>query len=373
MWKVPLFKADYGEEEKNALVEVLESGWTTMGEKTVQFEDQFSRFLGENVSCLAVSSCTAALHMAMLALDIGPGDEVIVPALTFIADLNAVKMVGATPVVVDSTSLDDWNLSVADLKQKITKKTKAIIALHYAGYPFDPEIVNIAREHKIYLVEDVAHAIGGSRNGKMCGTWGDIAAFSFFANKNIAVGEGGMFVTSNPDLLQKAKYLRSHGMSAQSFDRREGRINSYDVLQAGLNYRLNEFASAMGIIQLEKLEVNNQKRKQRVAHYYKLLKSAGLLIPFQKKEEEIVPSYHIFPVLLPENIDRQNFIAEMKKAGIQVSIHYPAYNEFTFYKNIVKEETPVSNEISRRVVTLPLYPIMTLEQVEQVVEAIKLI
>jgi dTDP-4-amino-4,6-dideoxygalactose transaminase len=371
MWKVQLFRADYGHEEKQALIDVLESGWTTMGEKTKSFEEEFSRYMGGGVSSLAVSSCTAALHMAMLTLGVVPGDEVIVPALTFIADLNVVKMVGAAPVVVDSTSFDDWNMSVSDLKQKITKKTKAIIALHFAGYPFDPEIVNIARENDIFLVEDVAHAIGGSRNGKMCGAWGDIAAFSFFANKNIAIGEGGMYVTSSPALLEKGKYLRSHGMSAQSFDRREGRVNSYDVLQAGLNYRLNEFGSALGLVQLAKLEANNQKRKQLVEHYHQSLQSTGLLIPFKKLPIDTTPSYHIFPILLPENINRTSFISDMKLAGIQTSIHYPSYKEFTYYKNIVKEETPVSDEISRRVVTLPLYPMMSVEQVELVADAVK--
>jgi len=370
MWKVQLFKLDYAEAEKQALLDVLESGWITMGEKTKTFEEEFSRYLGGGVSSLAVSSCTAGLHMALLALDIGPGDEVMVPASTFIADLNVVMMVGATPVSVDATSLDDWNISVSDMKRKITKKTKAIIALHFAGHPFDPEIVKIARENNIYIIEDVAHAIGGKRNGKMCGTWGDISAFSFFANKNLAVGEGGMFVAPDPKVFEKGRYLRSHGMSTLSFDRHEGRAISYDVLQPGLNYRMDEFRAALGLVQLAKLDENNARRKKLVEQYHNLLKDTPVHIPFREIPDDTVFSYHIFPVLLPVGADRIAFIGHMKQAQVQTSIHYPAYREFTYYKNIIKEPTPVSDEISARVVTLPLYPTMTPDQVELVSRAV---
>ncbi|MDH4262407.1 MAG: DegT/DnrJ/EryC1/StrS family aminotransferase [Spirochaetia bacterium] len=370
MWKVQLFKLDYGEAEKQALMDVLDSGWITMGEKTKTFEEEFSKYLGGGVSSLAVSSCTAGLHMALLALGIGPGDEVMVPASTFIADLNVVMMVGATPVSIDAASLDDWNISVVDMKRKITKKTKAIIALHFAGHPFDPKIIEIARENNILIIEDVAHAIGGSRNGKMCGTWGDVSAFSFFANKNLAVGEGGMFVAADPNVFDKGRFLRSHGMSTLSFDRHEGRAISYDVLQPGLNYRMDEFRAALGQIQLAKLNENNLKRKKLVQRYQQLLKGTPLQIPFQDIPENTTFSYHIFPVLLPAETDRLAFIGHMKQAQVQTSIHYPAYREFTYYKNIIKEPTPVSDEISARVVTLPLYPTMTQEQVELVCHSV---
>ena len=370
MWDIQLFKLDYGDAEKKALLEVFDSGWLTMGAKTRELEEAFAGYLGGGVSSLAVANCTAALHMALLAAEIGPGDEVMVPASTFIADLNVVMMVGATPVVIDATSLDNWNMSPEQLESKITPKTRAIIALHFGGYPFDIRIAEIARKHNIILIEDVAHAIGGSINGQMCGTIGDISAFSFFANKNLAVGEGGMFVAKDPSLFDRGRLLRSHGMSSLSFDRHAGRTISYDVTQPGLNYRMDEFRSALALVQLAKLEENNRKRKKIVEQYNSLLKNSAVHTPFTNHDKNSVSSYHIYPVLLPEGVDRIAVIESIKARKVQTSIHYPAYKEFTFYKKIIKEKTDVSDEISRRVLTLPLYPGMTSEQVEKVVDAL---
>jgi len=370
MWKVRLFAPDYGEEEKQALVDVIDSGWVAMGEKTAQFEEQFSSYLGGGVGSLAVSSCTAALHIALLALGVGPGDEVIVPALTFIADLNVVEMTGATAVVADIVSLDDWNISIDEVRKKITPKTRAIIALHFAGYPFNPELVTLAKEKGIALIEDTAHAIGGSVDGKMCGTLGDAAAFSFFANKNLPIGEGGMFVSSNPDLLEQGKLIRSHGMSTMSFERHKGRAVSYDVTRPGLNYRMDEFRGALGLVLLAKLEQNNLKRKSIVERYHKRFKETPLQIPFTDLPAGVVPSFHIYPVLLPESVDRSLFIAFLKEKGVQSSVHYPSYSEFSYYrsKNFV---SPLADQVSKRVVTLPLYPGMTDQQVGLVIEAVE--
>jgi dTDP-4-amino-4,6-dideoxygalactose transaminase len=365
MFKIPLFKPDYSEKERNSLLKAFDDGWLAMGKFTRKFEDDFSAYLGDQVESVAVSNCTAALHLALLSLDIKKGDEVLVPASTFVADINVVMMTGARPVAVDSASLTDWNVSFEDFSKKITPKTKAAIVVHFAGYPFDHRIPELCKKKGIALIEDCAHAIGSSLNGSMCGTWGDISAFSFYANKNLAVGEGGMFV-SRGELIQKAKLLRSHGMTALSLERNLNRMISYDVIFPGLNYRITELASAIGIEQLKKLKSGNIKRKNLVKKYISLLSRTPLTIPFVNVPDEVVPSYHIFPVLLPESTNRRSFMEKMTSRGVQTSIHYPAFRDFTGYSKQIKEKTPVSDIISKRAVTLPLYPGLTSKEVNYV-------
>ena len=245
MWKVQLFKLNYDNKEIEAVTGVLESAWITMGQKTRDFESGFSSFLGYDSKCLAVSNGTAALHLALLALDIKAGDEVITPGLTFIADQNVVTMVGATNVLSDITSRDDWSMDPADIERKITDKTKAVLIVHYAGFACDMDaICDICKRHNLYLIEDCAHTPGADYKGRPLGTFGDVAAFSFFTNKNLSVGEGGAVVTSDEVLYKKLLGLRSHGMSVPSFDRFKGRAISYDVEIPGMNYRLEEMRAA---------------------------------------------------------------------------------------------------------------------------------
>ena len=222
-WKVQLFKLNFDEREIKAVADVARSGWLTMGEQTKAFESRFSDFIGAGVQSIAVANGTAALHMALLATGIGPGDEVIIPALTFVADINVVVMVGARPVLADCRSLEDWNVDPAEIKRKTTRRTKAVMIVHYAGWPCDmDEIARHCRAEGLALVEDSAHAIGAEWRGGKCGTFGDVACFSFFTNKNLSVGEGGMFVTHDGQLAEKGRFLRSHGMSTLTLDRHEG-------------------------------------------------------------------------------------------------------------------------------------------------------
>jgi len=365
MWRVQLHKINYDEREYQAVKEVLDSGWLTISEKTQGFEAAFSQFLGHDTKCLAVSNGTAALHMALLALGIGTNDEVITPALTFIADQNVVEMVGAKNVLADITSInEDWSMDPADIEAKITPKTKAIMIVHYAGFACDMErITAICKKHKLFLIEDCAHTPGADFNGKPLGTFGDIAAFSFFANKNIAVGEGGMVVTRNNELFEKLRLLRSHGMSAASFDRYKGRASSYDVGQPGLNYRIHEISSALGLVQLVKLNEANEQRRKLVQHYYKRLESVeSISIPY-KNFTRGKPNYHIMPILLSDKVDRTAVIESMKQAGVQTSIHYPAIQNFNAYKNKVNS-TPKAEHVCAHELTLPLYPGMTIEEAD---------
>jgi dTDP-4-amino-4,6-dideoxygalactose transaminase len=380
MWRVQLHKINYDEREYQAVKEVLDSGWLTISEKTQTFESAFSEFLGHESKCLAVSNGTAALHMALLALGIGvnadgESDEVITPALTFIADQNVVQMVGAKNVLADITSMEDWSMDPADIEAKITPKTKAVMIVHYAGFACDMDrITALCKKHNLFLIEDCAHTPGadcimtdGSR--QPLGTFGDIAAFSFFANKNIAVGEGGMVVTRNAELFDKLRRLRSHGMSVASFDRYKGRAVSYDVESAGLNYRIHEISSALGLVQLQKLPGANEKRKKLVEHYYSRLDNiSSILIPFRHFVRG-KPNYHIMPILLSESIDRATVIESMKQAGVQTSIHYPAIQSFSAYRDKVNP-TPKAENICAHELTLPLYPEMTIEEVDIVCDAL---
>jgi dTDP-4-amino-4,6-dideoxygalactose transaminase len=369
-WKIQLHKINYDEREYQAVKEVLDSGWLTISQKTFDFEAAFSVFLGHESQCLAVSSATAALHMALLALGIGKDDEVITPSLTFIADQNVTEMIGAKNVLADITSHEDWSMDPADIEGRITPKTKALMIVHYAGFACDMErIVSICKKRSLLLIEDCAHTPGADHDGRALGTFGDISAFSFFANKNIAAGEGGMVVTRNADLYAKLKSLRSHGMSAPSFDRFKGRANSYDVGAAGLNYRMPEISCALGLVQLSKLEEDNKKRKRLVEHYYSRLDgNPSVLIPYRNFKRGN-PNYHIMPILLGAEINRAAVIESMKQDGIQTSIHYPAIQSFTAYKGKVNP-TPKAEYVCAQELTLPLYPTMTTNDVDLVCDSL---
>ncbi len=373
MWKIQLFKLNFDEREKNAASDVVEGGWLAMGERILDFESSFSNFLGNKVQCVATSSGTASLHMSLLALDIGSEDEVIIPALTFVADANVVRMVGARPVLADCESLANWNVSANSIEKCITPQTKAVIVVHYAGYPCDmPAIVALCKKHGIYLIEDAAHAPGASIEGKRCGTWGDIGCFSFFSNKNLSVGEGGMVSTQNEDLYQRLRYLRSHGMTSLTLDRHKGRAVSYDIAEIGLNYRMDEIRAALGLVQLDKLPSGNALRENLTARYRANLKGSSVTIPFDAMSHDSISAYHILPVLLPKEVDRLKIIESLKNNGIQSSIHYPPFWGFTAYKDCFDpSDTPIAADICDQELTLPLFPTLTIDEVDSVTTALQ--
>lgn len=369
-WKVQLFKLNFDGREVKAVTDVLESGWLTMGEQTTSFEQEFSDTLGEGARSIAVSNGTAALHLALIALDVGPGDEVIIPGLTFVADINAVMLCGAVPVLADCRSFDDWNMDPADIERKITSKTKAVMIVHYAGVPCDMDAITaICARHDVRLIEDCAHAPGASYKGRAVGTFGDLGCWSFFTNKNLSVGEGGMVTTMSEELDKQVRYLRSHGMTTLTLDRHKGRAVTYDVVRPGLNYRIDEMRAALGRVQLSKLSEANASRGRVVARYIESLCAIdGLKIPFVELGDSI-SSHHIFTVLLPESVDRLKVIESLKNQGVQSSIHYPSIQHFSAYANAGLAATPIADEISKRELTLPLYPSMTDEDVETVIAA----
>ena len=373
MWDIQLFKLNFDDREISAAADVVAGGWLSMGEKIASFEESFGNFLGNGAHCKAVANGTAALHMALLALDVKPGDEVIIPSITFVADANVVKLVGANPILADATSLNDWNMSADSIKDLITEKTKAVILVHYAGYPCQDikAISELCRDKGIGLIEDVAHAPGAKVDGKLCGTFGDVGCFSFFSNKNLSIGEGGMVSTLDEKLNKKLGYLRSHGMTTLTLDRHKGRAITYDVAQSGLNYRMDEIRAAIGLVQLDKLVAGNDRRGELTAHYRTNFSSSSVSVPFENEPSNLHSVYHILPVLLPKNADRVSVIEQLKKNRIQTSIHYPPFWNFSAFKGeFSPEDAPITAEICSRQLTLPLYPTMTNREVDQVTEAL---
>ncbi len=256
-WKVPLADLNYDEAEEKAVLDVLRSRWLTMGSVTQAFENEFAALL-KTRHALAVSNATVALHLACLAVGVGPGDEVIVPSLSFVATANAVLYAGAEVRFADILGPHDLTIDPASVASQITPRTKAIIVMHYGGYPCQmPAILEIARAHGLAVIEDAAHSPGAWLDRRHLGTLGDIGCFSFFSNKNLSTGEGGMLVTDRPELADKLRLMRSHGMTSLTWDRHQGHAYSYDVVELGYNYRIDEIHSALGREQLRKLEAGN--------------------------------------------------------------------------------------------------------------------
>lgn len=371
-WRIPFFEPDLGKPELEAVTRVIDSKWLTMGEITSAFEARLSEFVDCRYA-VAVSSCTAALHIALRCLNIGPGDEVICPALTFVATANAIRYCGAKPVFADVESLKHWNIGRAGIESVTTPRTKAILVVHYAGYPCDmPAIVEWAASRGLPVVEDAAHAIGAALHGRALGTWGDVGCFSFFSNKNMTTGEGGMLTTNRRDVADRARLLRSHGMTTVTLDRYKGHASAYDVVELGYNYRMGELNAALGLVQLAALKERNAQRKECVDRYRRRLSSiAGLTLPFLCTSGE--SAYHIMPVLLPEGTDRGKIMGALKADGVQTSIHFQPIDTFSSYREAGLgpcDYLTHTHQIGERVLTLPLYPSMRPEDVEYVCDAL---
>jgi dTDP-4-amino-4,6-dideoxygalactose transaminase len=372
LWNVPLSDIDLGEAEIQSVEAVLRSRWLSMGEVTARFESRFADYLQSRYA-FAVSNGTAALHMACLALGLGPGDEVIVPSLTFVATANAILYTGATPIFADITSLADLTVSPEAIEALITPRTRALMVMHYGGYLCDmPAILDIAQRQNLAVIEDAAHAPGSSLDGQAAGTFGDIGCFSFFANKNLVTGEGGLMVTNRADLAEVIRPLRSHGMTSLTWDRHQGHAQSYDVVSLGYNYRLDEMRSALGLVQLEKLETNNQYRREIDSQYRRVFSDhPALQIPFTRPRGR--SACHLFVILLHRPGDRPDFIEHLRRQGIQTSIHYPPIHRFSYYQQRFGSLVgccPLTEQASDRLVTLPLFANMSAEQVDRVIRAV---
>jgi len=340
-----------------------------MGARVEEFEREFAAFVGVK-HALAVANGTAALHLALLAAGVGPGDEVVLPSLNFVAAANSIAHTGATPVFCDIIGAEDLNLDPADLEAAVGPETKAILVLHYGGYPCDMHGVReIAERHGLIVIEDAAHAPGATWRGESCGSLGLVGCFSFFSNKNMPVGEGGMVVTDDDGVAERLRLLRSHGMTTLTWARHRGHASSYDVLLAGFNYRLDEMRAAIGLVQLRRLPAENAGRAEISSRYRDALHgNGGVTMPFGKVEEGTTSAHHLAVALMPEGT-RDDVRAALSENRIQTSVHYPPIHRFSHYSRSGDGRAlPRTEEVAERLVTLPLFAHMSDDQVEVVTE-----
>jgi dTDP-4-amino-4,6-dideoxygalactose transaminase len=366
-WRVPLAELSYSEDEVRSVAKVLRSGWWTCGQETEALEREFEHYFGVR-HAIAVSNGTAALHLAFLSLGLSSGDEVATPALNFVAATNSMLHLKAVPRFADVDSMEAPVVSAESLERAITPRTKGICVMHYGGYPCRMDsIVDLARKRGLWIVEDAAHAPGAAWKAVPCGKWGDVACFSFFGNKNLTCGEGGLVVTENDDLAKKLRLLRSHGMDSLTWDRYRGHSFSYDVTTPGFNFRMDDIRAALLRVQLRSLDRFNRLRKERVQLYRQRLGSdSRWTIAFENYPGE--SAYHLLTVVLSEEIPRAGVMRFLKAQGIQTSIHYPPIHQFACYRelSLSQGKLKLTGDLGRRILTLPLFPNMTLEQVEWV-------
>ena len=358
------------------MVKSLKSGWLGTGPKVQRFEQMFRSYKGTSYA-MAVNSCTAALHLAMLALEIKENDEVIVPAMTFAATANAVIHAGGTPVFADCEK-DTMNIDPEDIERKITPRTRAIVPVHFAGRACNmKKILDIAERHDLRIVEDAAHAIETEYHGKKAGTFGELGCFSFYVTKNIVTGEGGMVVTDNEEYADRIKILALHGMSKDAWKRfsDEG-YRHYNVVYAGYKYNMMDIQAAIGIHQLPRIDRYWERRKQIWDRYSRAFEGIPVITP-SPVEENTRHSYHLYTLLLDTDklsITRDRFLDEMTRRNIGVGVHYIALHLHPYYQKRYayrQGELPVSEWISERTVSLPLSAKLTNEDTEDVIDAVQ--
>jgi dTDP-4-amino-4,6-dideoxygalactose transaminase len=370
---VPLYDLRLEPEDIRAVMEVLESGWLTLGPRTHEFEAAFAAHLGV-AHAVGVSSCTAALHLAYLAAGVGPGDEVIVPSLTFAATAAAVIYCGGTPVFADIVGPHDLGLDPADVERRIGPRTKAVCAVHFAGYPAAVDRLRaLCDAHGLALIEDAAHAPSADLEGRKLGSWGRAAAFSFFSNKILSCGEGGLLATDDDDVAALARSLRSHGMTSGTWSRETGETSSYDVIGLGFNYRIDEPRSALLLSRFARLESEIERRRELTRSYRrKLADLAHLLVPYDDAAVEHSSCY-VMPVIVDDD-DRRDAVRQRLRDvhRIQTSVFYPAVHEFTAYRaRFGDQQLPQSERVARTEITLPLFAHLDEATQDRVVGALR--
>lgn len=361
---IPLFDMRPSEADIEAVAATLRSGWLTMGPRTEEFEASFARLLGIR-HAIAVSSGTAALHLAYLAAGVGPGDEVIVPAITFVASAAAVRQCGAVPVLADVKGTEDLGIDPEDVAARIGARTKAVCAVHYAGYPCDTSrLADLCAARGVALIEDSAHHPLGTPVGMA-------ACFSFSASKVLACGEGGLLATDDDDVAQLVRSLRSHAMSSDAWDRHRGHAADYDILGAGYNYRIDEPRAALLSSRLKRLEAHVDRRRALVHRYRALLRRVdGIAVPYRDDEVDFASCYAM-PVLAERGDLRDAIRAQMQRRQIQTNVLYPAIHGFSAYASSAQTPLPLSELVARSELTLPLYSHLTHDDQDRVVAALK--
>ena len=373
---VPFYRPDIGDDEIAAVVDTLRSGWLTVGPRTQEFEQEFARAVGAP-HAVAVSSCTAALHLALDALDVEPGDEVITSTLTFAATGATIVHSGARPVLVDCTR-DTLNLDPADVARKVTPRTRAVVPVHFAGQPAAmDEILDFARRHGLKVIEDAAHALPASYRGRTVGTIGDLTAFSFYATKNLTTGEGGMLTLADAALADQLRSRRLHGMSRDAWRRYSAQGSwRYDVSYPGFKYNMTDVAASMGLVQLRRLPALHRRRQQIVALYDEMLRDRPELEPLVTRPD-VMHAWHLYVVRIrPERlrVDRDALIEHLKAEGVGTAVHFIPLHLHSFYRDAFgyrPEHFPVASAAAESILSLPLFTLMSDDDVRYVATTLR--
>ena len=375
---IPFHKPYITEDEISEVLDSLRSGWLTMGPKTIGFEEKFKEYIGSRYA-VSMNSCTAALHLALLAIGLQEGDEVLLPTITFTATAEVITYFRAKPVLVDVDE-QTFNIDVVRMAQKITGKTRAFIPVHFAGQPCDmDEICRLAADHNLPVIEDAAHAIPALYKDRKIGTIGDLTCFSFYATKSLTTGEGGMVTTENSDWAERMKILRLHGISKDAWKRYTGEGSwYYEVAEAGYKYNMTDLQAALGVAQLRKLDWMWARRKAIADQYTESFRSFDEVHPpFVKAGRE--SAWHLYVIKLNLDaltIDRNRFIEELRNIGTMVSVHFIPLYRHPYYRNTFHYRTqdfPVSERIYDQLISLPIYPGMSDEDVAQVIESVRFV
>jgi dTDP-4-amino-4,6-dideoxygalactose transaminase len=373
---VPFAAPEIGEDEIREVVDTLRNGWLTTGPKVQRFEADFTAWLGGGLESVAVNSATAGLHLALEALGIGPGDEVITTTHTFTATAEVVRYLGADPVFVDIRP-DTLCIDPDAVVRAITPRTRAIMPVHYAGHAADmPALLDIARHHGLRIIEDAAHALPTTCGGKLIGTLdSDVTVFSFYANKTITTGEGGMLVTRNPEIAKRARVMRLHGISRDAFDRFTARKAAwaYEIVAPGFKYNLTDIAGALGILQLRRAREFQERRQAIARRFDAALFELPLVLPPRPTGD--VHAWHLYVIQLSDaaTVGRDEFIERMFARNVGVSVHYIPLHLHPYWRNtyrLVPAQFPVSQRVFERAISLPIYPGMSTEDVATVIGAV---
>ncbi len=374
--QIPFYKPDLGEEEIAAVVETMRSGWITVGPRTHEFEQQFAARFGAS-NAIAVNSCTSALHLALDALDLDAGDEVITTTMTFTATGATIIHAGAKPVLAD-VQPDTLNIDPADIERKITPRTRAIVPVHYTGHPVDlAPILEIAKAKSLVVIEDAAHSLPAKYRGRDIGSIGDITAFSFYATKNLCTGEGGMLTTENQEWADRMRTRRLHGMSRDAWRRYSSEGSwRYDVSYPGFKYNMTDINAAMGIVQLRRLPDLHRRRQEIAALYNRYLADVDTIeLPVTRPDVE--HAWHLYVIRMrPERltIHRDAVIEELKAVGIGSQVHFIPLHMHSFYRDAFGLELgdlPVASAAAETILSLPFFTLMTDDDVAHVADALR--
>jgi dTDP-4-amino-4,6-dideoxygalactose transaminase len=369
-WNVPLAAVRLTESDIEAAVEAYRSGWLSMGPRTEELERAFAEYTGAR-HCLAVSSCTSGLHLAALAAGLGPGDEAVVPSITFVASANAVAYTGARPAFADVAAVDRPWLSAETAERAMTDRTKAIVAVSYGGHPGEIEdLRRLAEDRGVALLEDAAHGSGSWLGDRHLGTFGLAGAISFSAGKNLGIGEGGVLLTDDDDVAEHARLRRWHGVTRSLWERHRGGTESYGVSELGFNYRIDDPRAAIGRSRLSRLDDDNRRRGEVASVYRRELGELKGVSLLAAPPEAARVSNSMFAIVVDEGVDRDAFRGALAERGIQTSVHFSPVHRFELYADS-GAELPVADEFAARTVSLPMFAEMEEGQQAQVIEAVR--